>query len=276
MIYAGFQSPTATDLPLYLDNQCPYDCHRLLWLKEGTGTISIDFVPFDLVPNSLFFIGPGQLLSLEHSELGDRLVLAFDDAFLYAQAGDSDWLGRCNLVGNAAVPFVCLPPAEVAPFEALVALLLAEWQRDASAQQAPLLRNYVKNLLFLAERVQQQQAAHPRVLTEDCALFLAFKQTLEQQVHVQRLVTDYAQALHVTPKRLNQLVKKLMDKTAGDYILERVMLEAKRRIYFEPVSIKEVAFALGFDDPANFSRAFRRRTGISPEHFRQQAAQMDK
>ena len=276
MIYAGYSSSESPTGQPYLLARQPYDCHRVLWFQHATGTLAIDFMPYDLLPNSLFFVAPGQLLSLEHCAVGELFVLAFDDAFLYAQAGDADWLGRCNLLGTAAVPFVSLPPDEVAPVESLVALLLAEWQRDGSAQQTPLLRNYVKNLLFLAERVQHQQAGQRPVLTEDCALFLAFKQVLEQRVHAQRLVADYARALHITPKRLNQLVKKLVGKTAGDYILERVILEAKRRIYFEPVSIKEVAFSLGFDDPANFSRAFRSRAGTSPERFRQQAAQIDK
>ena len=70
--------------------------------------------------------------------------------------------------------------------------------------------------------------------------------------------------------RLNRQSKVAFDSTAKKLIAERLMLEAKRRLIYTRASLDEVAFDLGFKDPAYFSRAFKRATGSAPGQFRDQ------
>ena len=53
---------------------------------------------------------------------------------------------------------------------------------------------------------------------------------------------------------------------------ERLMVEAKRMLIYTPLSVAEVAYDLGFDDPAYFSRFFAEREGTPPSRFREAAA----
>ncbi|MFO1434654.1 MAG: AraC family transcriptional regulator ligand-binding domain-containing protein [Candidatus Competibacteraceae bacterium] len=56
-------------------------------------------------------------------------------------------------------------------------------------------------------------------------------------------------------------------------LIEQVRFERALRLLAEPdISLIEIAFDLGYTDPTNFSRAFRRWTGISPRRFRHQQA----
>ena len=78
----------------------------------------------------------------------------------------------------------------------------------------------------------------------------------------------YAAQLGVTEKRLAQATAQVLGKLPKQVIAERLTLEAKRLLAHTPASSKEVGFALGFDEPTNFSKYFRRQTGLTPNQFR--------
>jgi len=59
-----------------------------------------------------------------------------------------------------------------------------------------------------------------------------------------------------------------MGKTAKEYIQSRIIVGAKRMLYFSDSSIKEIAFELGFQEPSNFNAFFKKCTGLSPGEFR--------
>ena len=245
-----------------------YDFHRILWIREGKGTISVDFTPFDLLPDQLYFFSPRQLVSLEESHIIRADALFFNDDFLYSHANDDDFLTRCNVLDHPESPFVTLPDNE-STIHTLFALIQTELQPPVERHRARILRNLLKAFLLQAERLKRYPAPPP-VLTDDCMLFLSFKKNIAQHIRIHRTVAEYADALHVTPKKLNTVVKKLVGTTVHHYLHRRLLLEAKRQLYFDDRSVKEIAYDLGFGDASNFTRTFKKLEGVSPETFRQQ------
>ena len=75
--------------------------------------------------------------------------------------------------------------------------------------------------------------------------------------------------MNITPKHLSQTVKNLSGKTAKELIQDRVVLEAKRLLLHTPLSIKEIAYQLGFEEPLHFSAFFKNRAGVSPTFFKE-------
>ena len=81
-------------------------------------------------------------------------------------------------------------------------------------------------------------------------------------------VQDYAAKIHITPKHLSQTVKQITGRSAKNMIQDRLELEAKRMLLHTELSIKEISFQLGFEDPLYFSGFFKKRAGVSPSSFR--------
>jgi AraC family transcriptional activator of pobA len=104
----------------------------------------------------------------------------------------------------------------------------------------------------------------------DSELFRRFEGLLEQQ-HLKRWsVADYAKALSVTPTHLNRVTRAATGDTASHLILNRLIREARRNLVYTNLPVSTIAYALGFDDPAYFSRVYAAATGLSPRAFRTQ------
>ena len=93
-------------------------------------------------------------------------------------------------------------------------------------------------------------------------------QLIEAHYKKERNADFYSNRLSLTLKRVNEITKKQLGKTVTRLLHDRLLLEAKREINFGKRSHKEIAYLLGFDDPAYFSRFFKKRTGITPEQFK--------
>jgi AraC family transcriptional regulator, transcriptional activator of pobA len=104
----------------------------------------------------------------------------------------------------------------------------------------------------------------------DSELFRRFEALVEQH-HLKRWsVSDYAEALSVTPTHLNRVTRTATGDTASHLILNRMVREARRNLVYTNLPVSTIAYALGFDDPAYFSRVYAAATGLSPRAFRAQ------
>jgi AraC family transcriptional activator of pobA len=87
-------------------------------------------------------------------------------------------------------------------------------------------------------------------------------------------LVHYAQNIGISTAHLNALCRQLTSRSALELIQERIALEARRNLVYTAMTISTVAEALGFADPAYFTRFFKRHTGMSPKAFRLQAVKL--
>ena len=83
-----------------------------------------------------------------------------------------------------------------------------------------------------------------------------------------RSATDYAQRLSIHVNHLNRVVKQVTGKTTTDIIASRITKEAIRLLKDTQLNIAEVAYALGFEEPASFTVFLKRKTGKGPKEVR--------
>lgn len=81
-------------------------------------------------------------------------------------------------------------------------------------------------------------------------------------------LSDYARALHVSPGHLRATCVRVTGAPPVRLIHECLIREAKRRLIGSSLPIGAIAFELGFEDPAYFSRLFHAKSGLSPQQYR--------
>lgn len=130
-----------------------------------------------------------------------------------------------------------------------------------------LLRTLIKAFLLKLMASSKQQLISPDINEKRVYQFLML---LENHYTTERKVNFYAENLSLSPKRLNQILKRKLGKTINQILQERLLIEAKHLLFVGKDSIKEISFRLGFHDSSYFSRFFKKMTTLSPEEFREE------
>lgn len=133
--------------------------------------------------------------------------------------------------------------------------------------RAHLLRALSGALIGLVARQMTGNESTPDGIV-NTDLFQRFEALLELHFLEHWTVSRYAGALSVTPTHLSRLARAATGHSASHLILERVIREARRNLVYTNLPISTIAYALGFNDPAYFSRLFSGATGQSPRSFR--------
>ncbi|WP_376703063.1 helix-turn-helix domain-containing protein [Mesorhizobium sp. ISC25] len=100
------------------------------------------------------------------------------------------------------------------------------------------------------------------------ALAIELRQLVDETFKEAWSVDQYVSALGTTPHLLDKAVREVLGKSVKDIVLDRRLIEAKRLLKFTIRPVEDIAFAIGFKDPAYFSRFFRLHVGQSPTRWR--------
>lgn len=77
-----------------------------------------------------------------------------------------------------------------------------------------------------------------------------------------------AEQLHLSANYFGDLIKKETGKSAQEYVQQKIMSTAKDMLIHSGKSISEIAYALGYQYPQYFSRAFKKVVGCTPNEYR--------
>jgi AraC family transcriptional regulator, transcriptional activator of pobA len=159
-------------------------------------------------------------------------------------------------------------PESAATFVWLMRQLEAECTR-ASGAAAPALESLLSYLLVLVLRRLNSSAPESKKADRDRIVFARFRRLVEEHYTGNWSVGRFSDALGVSRVRLNRLCANYGGGTAYEIVLNRLCLEAQRRLLYTSAPAARIAHSLGFQDAAYFSRFFSRRVGLPPGEFRE-------
>lgn len=248
--------------------------YEIIWLKKGKGIHHIDGQKFDYNGSVIFLLSPGQVHKIEQEEKGEGFVIKFLAELFQHQKEVEEYLIESLLFDAIdAFPVINLSSSQYKVFEDLFYQITVEFNTSEIGQQQ-MLSSFLKILITNIKRVKHLQKAYNYVPDLGYDIFNKYKITIEKNYKTTHSVNDYATLLNTTTRNLNNLAKKFSNKTAGQIISDRIILEAKRYLYHNTLSIKEIAFELGYDDPAYFTRFFKNNLGISPQQYKENLKQI--
>jgi AraC family transcriptional activator of pobA len=239
--------------------------YLLMLLKEGSGRHWVDTVPREFQADSLFFSAPAQVHAKEDVRTSGTAICIAPDFF--AQAANADLLKlpllQCPLLSHD----LRLAPSDLTELRQLCHRIVQEYEQPADLHDE-LLYAHLRVLLLTLGRLCYQQASRAAAKPRLPSLYHRFQASIEQQYKTLRDVQAYAQLLHLSANHLNTIIKEQSGKTVLQHLHARQLLEAKRLLYHTDLSVKEIAFELGFQDAAYFTRFFKRLTGTTPLAYR--------
>ncbi len=239
------------------------DFHVVLYVEEGTLPLELDFEAISLESGTILYISPGQVYRFDGG--GDYMGLAvlFTNEFLLHSGKERSPLSRYSLFQ----PLAKHTPTQLIGSEGsdLLALIREESYRTDEPNHRDIMKYYTLTLLLLLDR-----AAGQGISQSKDGLLERFCSAVEEHFTTRCNVSDYLEMLKVPEKLLARTLSQHLGIRPKAYIDQRRMLEAKRMLGYSTVSIKEIAYTLGFDEPTNFNKFFRKHAGLSPMSFRSQ------
>lgn len=249
-----------------IDHSSQQNEYSIYWIQEGKGSYNIDFEQFKFEENVLFFLSPGQVFTVDSEQIKTAYKLTFKRDFYCIQTHDQEVACNGILFNNIyETPFVKPCKKETKKLNFILENLIEEFQQNQTAQY-DMLQSYLKQFIINSVRVKKEN----NVIKEDIEtrLFKDFSMLVELNFKKLHSVTEYANRLGVSPKSITKHFQKLGTKTPSDFIKNRILLEAKRLLIYTDKTVKEIAFELGFNDPAYFTRFFTKAISKPPLHFK--------
>lgn len=244
--------------------------YHVLWFQKGNPTHLVDFKPVKVEPGTILFLNKDTVQRFDTSGNFDGKAILFTDSFFYKTEADTKFLRNSILFNDLfTVSYLQLHAQSHALID-LLRMMTVELSNAKDPYQADILQNLLHNFLLLSERERRKQNFTEVKKGADLDYVMLFKDLLETHYHKLKQVNGYARLLRVTEKRLNQATSRILGKSPKEVIDDRVMLEAKRLLAHTNESVKEIGFDLGFDEPTNFIKYFRKHSHSTPIEFREQ------
>jgi AraC family transcriptional regulator, transcriptional activator of pobA len=229
---------------------------QILSLTGGRGQVTLDGVAIDLVPPAIVVVPPLTV----HGYLFSQDVEGVIVTLMARDIAD-------GLEGMAAGTIT----TGTGPVSHALDGLLAEADRPGDRHDLAM-RAHIALLQVALHRARSFPA--PSGADEGRARLHvgAFRLLVDEKFRETRHLADYADALGISQTHLSRVCRQVLGASALDVIERRIALEARRQLLFSTLSIKQIGAGLGYDDPAYFTRMFKRILGVSPLAFRRQAA----
>ncbi|GAA3951363.1 helix-turn-helix domain-containing protein [Pedobacter ginsengiterrae] len=251
--------------PSYLNDPGRKDFFEVVWLKNEDPLHGISDPALGIKGDWIYLIPPYRVHQLNKAGKNGELI-SFKRSMLEEE--DKDFLLDLFRIFNVQGEFSCLRLDDASSKELgeIYHIIETEYNRESNSfvMLKALLKVFLLKLITVKEHEFTNHDIHQKRLYE-------FLMLLEGNFQTVTNIDFYAGKLGISSKRLNQILKEKLNKTGTQIIHDRIILEAKRKIIHSDVTIKEIAYDLGFTDRPYFSRFFKKQTGETPEEFQKKA-----
>lgn len=244
--------------------------YHLLLFTKGGGSHTIDFSSFPVHPYQIYFMVPGQVHSWDFEGDVDGYVVNFSTSFFQSFLLRPDYLESFSFFNGIADDGVINLPEEL---KDQITHIFEEVIQHSTQNNA--FRWDIVRVLLLQAFLEIDKHTHTNKPSTipffNYTLLKNFQKLVEKHYISLKRPMDYAELLYITPNHLNALCKEHLGITAGEVIRNRVLLEAKRMLVNQNLSISEISYDLNFSDNSYFTKFFKKYEHITPEDFRKKS-----
>ncbi len=242
--------------------------HRIVFIEEGNGILSIDQHSYDIKKDEVFLISIGQIYRFENNATVSGYTISFGDCFWEKtprSARDCKSVLFNNTTANQRLQ---LDKTAMQQLLFLMATLSTEYHSKPYYNQMDALASYLKIIMIKLANVQLHDEM--RFESQDYLLYRQFMELVSSEFHQNHSVKTYAVSLHITARKLSETCKRCSGMGAKEVINAQLLAEAKRLLQFSSNTVKEIAYTLHFSSSEQFSNFFKKHSNSSPANYRSQ------
>lgn len=240
--------------------------YEMLIFTKGGGIHEIDFIHYPIKSRSIHFVASNQVHEVRRKPGSDGFSLLFAQEFL----PDNYKLRDFDFYQAATNPVLSLNTAEFKELSVLLDELKKEFFSE-NVDKREVLCSLLQVLLLKASRYYKQnvaESANRKIAVEGLEFKDKLERAIEENYSKHWRANDYASHLNMSVTQLNALSKQYFSRSTETLIQDRVLVEIKRLLAYTTKPVKEICYDLNFDDPAYFTRFFKKKTGLSPMEYR--------
>lgn len=248
-----------------LKKHCRNRFYGIFVFKEGTGSVVIDNELYEIGADRLFFLNYNQVYYFNPSSDPEGYAILFTKSFY-----NFIYTGNKLIRSDTAL-------ADLPPLTEMKSSFKNEFREGFQNMKKEYSRNslYGKEIIcmqlkiFIMQLIRaSMQDRHPATADHKKEIVEKFSELVNLFYKEFKTTAPYAEKLNLTPNYLNTLVKDQLDLSAGQFIKNRVILEAERLLLHTTLSVTEISYELGFTDNSHFGKYFKSVSGRSPNQYR--------
>jgi AraC family transcriptional regulator, transcriptional activator of pobA len=235
-----------------------------VFVERGSLTHRVDLNDLTITNGQLFFVLPNQIHSVPAQKKADIecFKMSFDQNCLALLPKQFSFL--INPLNAQIISFDNEARQRVKIlFEILNNILHA----DNEQKDAEIILAHLNSLLTELNKAYFKSVAKEKSEPIKLTKYIEFKIAVETHLTEQHTINTIANNLSITTNNLYNIVKEFSGVSPKEFITNRLMLEAQRKLFYSEASVKELAYELGFSDPDYFSKLFKKKTGKSVTQF---------
>lgn len=249
------------------------DYFSFVFIKDGSGTYTVDDQEFSVNPNTIYFTNPGHVKSFEITECADVYLITFSEAFLFEKLSQNVFEEYPFLL-TENIPAITISKELFYSFETIYKSIEVELNSDYKKNARVIAKLFEAILIKCKTQLWQDRLMNS---TSFSSTLQQFKQLLEMefkkindsnQQYKSLNAQDYADLLNLNSTYFNTLIKSKSGKTPGEWIQNRTLSAAKTLLRSTTLSIKEISCLLDFSEATHFGRFFKKQTQQTPVEYR--------
>ncbi|WID96706.1 helix-turn-helix domain-containing protein [Bosea vestrisii] len=242
------------------------DMAQFFLIATGGGLVRIDGDEHQLAPSTVLLLPPLAIHEFRFEPGTEGFVASVATSTLTPLIEADPALGA--VLGEVFVDRRGPNDGSIVELAAAMEAALAEFGRNRGSREPALAAHARLIAIWFARTARSHAVANNGASDGRAALVRRFIERVESHFHTHEPLDAYARALSVTGPHLTRVCREVLGHSAMRVIQGRLMIEARRDLVYTRSPVSQVAFRLGFSDPAYFSRFFATRAGVSPSEYR--------
>lgn len=238
-----------------------HNFNEVLVFFKGGGTHDIDFTTYKAQSQSIHFVASDNIHLVLRGKNSEGCSILFSNDFMNKELISQLPFSKTN-------PVLHLSKADFGTITNLVDSIKAEYAEKQFGYES-IIQAYMQAFMLQLMRVYKKQYPEDIEKNTKPELITRYMELLKQNYIEHLTVKQYAERLSISAKHLIELCKTHTGKTPLQHLREHIIAESKKMLFHTKLSVKEIAYQLGFDDPANFSKYFKAATNYTPVEYRE-------